>query len=428
MKVWIITVGEPIPLDGDYPRLYRSGLLANLLAAREHDVTWWTSSFDHSNKRHRSNRDAVIILNEKLRINLLHALSYRHNISIARIINHFIIAVKFLLWARKEKRPDIIIVSLPTLDLAWAAAIVGKKYGIPVVVDIRDLWPDIFLDVFPARIRFFAQGTLLPYYLMAAYACNNARAIIGLTEPFICWGLERARRARNNADRVFPMGYSEKRPPARALEEAEAFWMDKGIYAGSGDFVVCFFGTMGRHFDIETVISAARIIVQKQLPIKFVLCGTGDRLSHYRCLAEGCINVVFPGWVDAAKIWALMKFASVGLAPYNNTPNFTLNLTNKPIEYLAAGLPIISSLRGILHDLITKNRCGVTYAEGDAENLAEILIDLNRSSGKVRSMSENAARLFKEKFVAEKVYSDMANYLEELSVETSCEKNARPCE
>jgi hypothetical protein len=54
MRVWLITVGEPLPLDGPGERMLRTGILAAFLAARGHEVVWWSSSFDHVRKRQRS--------------------------------------------------------------------------------------------------------------------------------------------------------------------------------------------------------------------------------------------------------------------------------------------------------------------------------------------------------------------------------------
>ena len=415
MKSWIITVGEPTPLDGENPRLYRSGMLANVLAERGNDVIWWTSAFDHANKKPRSTRNAVVIMNRNLKIHMLNSISYQKNISLARVVNHAVIAAKILSWFRQEQKPDIIIVSLPTIELAWVAVLWGKRYRIPVVVDVRDLWPDIFLELFPSGIRSVVYTLLRPYYEMARYACRNALAIIGLTDPFVAWGLEKGNRARKESDRVFPMGYSITRPKEDSLVDAEEFWKQHGLSLENEDFIVCFFGTMGRYFDLETVISAAKLISTLQYPIRFVMCGTGDNLNYYKILAGGCDNIFFPGWIDAAQIQVLMRLSSVGLAPYKNTPNFTLNLTNKPIEYLSSGLPVISSLKGILKDLIDGNECGVTFEEGNPEDLVKILVELYKTPEKVRDMSRNAKRLFEEQFVAEVVYDDLAKYLERLA-------------
>src|SRR5688572_12390199 len=52
IKVWLVTAGEPLPLGKQEQRLLRAGLLARYLVAAGHEVTWWTSTFDHTSKLH----------------------------------------------------------------------------------------------------------------------------------------------------------------------------------------------------------------------------------------------------------------------------------------------------------------------------------------------------------------------------------------
>ena len=41
-------------------------------------------------------------------------------------------------------KPDIIVVSLPTIEFSYEACRYGEKNNVPVIVDVRDLWPDSF--------------------------------------------------------------------------------------------------------------------------------------------------------------------------------------------------------------------------------------------------------------------------------------------
>ena len=54
MRAWLIQTGEPLPIDGEFPRLLRTGFLAQQLADRGHHVTWWCSTFNHWTKAHRA--------------------------------------------------------------------------------------------------------------------------------------------------------------------------------------------------------------------------------------------------------------------------------------------------------------------------------------------------------------------------------------
>ncbi|MEQ8754066.1 MAG: UDP-N-acetylglucosamine 2-epimerase (non-hydrolyzing) [Coleofasciculus sp. G1-WW12-02] len=414
MNIWLITIGEPLPNEGN-TRLLRTGIIAKLLISQNHQVLWWTSTFNHTIKKTRYYQDTQIELAKKFKLYLLHSIAYPHNISIQRLINHYGIAQKFTRLAEFEQKPDIILCSLPTLELSLAASRYGRKNQIPVVLDVRDLWPDIFIKVAPSWTGGLAQVLLLPMFKTVRTACSQATAISGITPAFVDWGVRYAGRKRSDLDRDFPLAYSEVIPSQKAIVAAENFWQKQGISKNFHAFFICFFGTISHQFELRAVIEAAKKINYHHQGIRFVFCGVGDRLEFYKDLAKNCKNILFPGWVGSAEIWTLMRLSSIGIAPYHSSPDFQMSIPNKIIEYLSAGLPIISSLQGTVQKLLSEYNCGVTYSKENADELADTLLDLHDHPERLKTMSQNAQFLYNSKFVAEKVYSDMIDYLEAIA-------------
>jgi glycosyltransferase involved in cell wall biosynthesis len=212
------------------------------------------------------------------------------------------------------------------------------------------------------------------------------------------------------------MAYSATQPTADALVAANDYWAKHGLSADGGEFVACFFGHIGHQFDLETVIEAARRLRERGRAVRFVLCGTGSRLDEYQAQARGLDNVLFPGWIGAAEIWALMRLSAVGLAPYRDVGHFTRNLPNKPAEYFSAGLPVISSLNdGVLRDLLDRHECGLVYQNGAPETLVDVLATLSDHPERRVHMSANAQALYRQSFVAETVYGEMIDFLQSVA-------------
>lgn len=417
LNVWLVTIGEPIPVqEALRDRLHRTGALAHFLAQRGHQVVWWSSTFDHFRKKHWFEDDVVLRPHPNLQIRLLHACGYRSNISIARMRDHRQIAAKFAAAVEADgEPPDIIVAALPTIELALESVRYGRRRGIPVVLDMRDMWPDIFVDTAPRAVRPLAKRLLTPLFRQAHEACSGATAIIGHTDGFVEWGLWRGRRAAGPWDRTFHFAYRAEPPSADLLAEADAFWQRQGIDCGQGP-LACFIGTLGRQFDLETVLAAARRLAAEGHAWRFVLCGRGDRLEQYRAMARDVPNVLVPGWIDAAQIHVLLRRATIGLDPLIDRYDFLATINNKAIEYLSAGLPVVSSpTRGVLADLLRREGCGASYETGDAEGLAQILTDLSAAPGRLEEMSRGARRVFDERFAADKVYADMEQYLSALA-------------
>ena len=95
VDVWLITIGEPVPVgEGAKDRLHRTGLFAALLAGWGHRVTWWTSAFDHFRKRPLGPLGEVS-LSPGLKAILLDGGGYSRNLSLARFRDHSRIARRF---------------------------------------------------------------------------------------------------------------------------------------------------------------------------------------------------------------------------------------------------------------------------------------------------------------------------------------------
>lgn len=412
MIVWLITIGEPLPIDrngGD--RLYRTGILAGMLVKSGVEVVWWTSTFDHVRKSHRFLTDTTIHLDSGILLKLIYGLGYRRNISLGRLLDHAILAWKFKRQAAKMGRPDIILCSLPSLELPVAATEYGGKHNVPVIVDVRDLWPDIFLEIAPSWFRPIFNLGLAPMWHQANTACKNAYSITGNAPGFVEWGLERANRIATSLDRHFPFGYEAPVLSNDEQDSALQFWANYGLIHKDGVLTVCFFGAFSNQFDLETVIDAALILEVENVDVRFVLCGTGENLGVLKIRAKGSRSIVFPGWVGRAEIWSLMALSDIGIAPYKNHIGFLGNLPNKPIEYMAGGLPVLSGLHGYLEELLETNECGLNYELSDPLALRDAIKGLVANRGQISVMSANAQKLFARHFSAEIVYEGMIAYL-----------------
>jgi glycosyltransferase involved in cell wall biosynthesis len=130
---------------------------------------------------------------------------------------------------------------------------------------------------------------------------------------------------------------------------------------------------------------------------------------------EGMSNIVFPGWVDRAKIEALAQRSHAALAPYHNTDDFIITIPNKVIDALALGLPVLSPLSGEVGELIVKNDVGLIYGEFAGRSLVSCIQNLASKPDFQSTLSKNSKRLFQDRFSFEIVYGGLVRHLELLA-------------
>ncbi len=391
--LWLITPGEPLPFDGDDVRLLRTGIFFEDLAQRGVAVDWWTAGFDHANRTHRTRTLKSVQRAPTGRIIMVPSSGYGRSVSPRRLLDHRVIARNFTAAANKVEPPDVIYCSYPTIALSRAVVAYGLKTDTPVMLDMRDLWPDVIWDsVVGERLRRLRSPALLPMRRSASWAIRNATAIIGLTEEYVDWALDLAGRRRGPLDRAIPVTYPSHEPVAEADRPAAlAFWKGLGVDL-QADWIACFLGTMGRQFDFGPVVQAARSLAASHPHLRVVLCGEGDGFEALKTESANTPNLCLPGWVDGPNRKLLLERARVGLAPYEPSENFRRNLANKPVEYFAHELPVLYPIDGVLDRVCTEGGCGLRYRS--AQELAAHLAALADDAPRLGELSANARARF----------------------------------
>lgn len=409
MRVWLAHVGEPLPIDADNERQLRMSLVARILADAGHEVVWWTSSFDHTHKRQRFDRGETVAAGRGLTLRLIHAKPYARNISLDRLVNHRQVARGFELLARSmpaDELPDVIFATMPTVELAAAAARFGRERGIPVVLDVRDLHPDIYLSLVPSFARPLARVALLPLYRDLRTALKLASGIVAIAPSFLEWALKHASRGERQSDAVFPLAYPELEVTQEELAAAERELRSIGVKTDKRIF--WYVGTFNRWIDLETVIEAASLLsADGASDVQFVLSGSGGFDAQLRKQASGLDNVVFTGWIDIPKIAYMRSIAWAGLAPYQAGFH---TVGNKLFEYMAGGLPILLSIGGDARKIIELHNAGIAYEGENPRSLAAairtVLLPNTRAA-----MAANSLEAYQAHYSAATVYREMTEFI-----------------
>jgi glycosyltransferase involved in cell wall biosynthesis len=413
LKIWLLTVGEPLPIDPSQQRLLRSGILANTLADRGIDVVWWSSTLRHTEKDQRFDATTAVEVTSRLKIWCLHTPLYRRNISMARILSNRHVGAEFARHAPSEPPPDVIVASYPIPELAAAGAAYAQDRGIPTVVDIRDLWPDVWPSIVPAFAQPLARLALHPFYRQSRQVLRQFDSISGITDDIVDWGVARAGRARRPTDMAFPLAYPAIAYSESELHEARAFWSSRLGPGPRPDLRLCYIGNVAsQRGRLDVMIEAMRRLpAAVRERVQLVVCGTGASLPKLTNAARDMPQVVFPGWINGPQIHALATSSDLGVLPYPSELDFERSIPNKVIEYLAYGLPILTSLRGPVSRLIESEMCGCIYRETDPEDMARVIARLVERPAQLRPLSVNAARVFRERFLASTVYGNYVDFL-----------------
>ncbi|WP_425905834.1 glycosyltransferase [Nitrobacter sp. TKz-YC02] len=424
MRIWLVNTGEEIPSDTGKPRLLRTGIMAERLAHRGHEVTWWNSTVNHQRKEQRASTTTIADRPEGYKLVLLYGRLYSKNVSIRRIVSHVQNARAFEQLAPTMPRPDLILCGYPPIELAEAAVRFARSNSVPVAVDFRDMWPDIIAEYASGLSRIAAMPAVAYWNRSLRYTVRNATAILGVTDGFVDWALQRGGRPRGPLDRAFHLAINPIPPAQSDVHDAERFWDELGIMPGREQTIGCFAGTLSRRLDIKTLVQGAvQLPETDKQTSKLVICGKGDQDDELRALGRTEKHIVFAGWRTAAEIHVLLRRCHYGAVPYFSTSDFVVHYPNKVGEYLGAGLPIMTGLTGQVRSLLKARGLGYFYNEGDVASATRCLQLISADRSSFETKQRMAREVYKELFDPQRIYDSFCEHLEHLASEGLCNKN-----
>jgi glycosyltransferase involved in cell wall biosynthesis len=414
MNVWIVVIYERHPFGDKRISPMRCGMLANKLRDRGHNVVIWTSAFDHISHTHLFRRSVHQTIDDGISIQYIRGCGYRKDQSVKRFFHNRQTGDEFLrLINLRKDSPDIVFACVPTLELAHASVRFGMERNVPVVVDIRDLWPDVYLTMFPKGLCRIAKALLFFEYRRAKYIYKNATGITAISEAYLKNGLYHAQRKRGHYDKIFPIGSNKCTDDnADASLNTDRSFLKKYDLLSGKKFIATFAGTFSKFTDIKTTLDAAELL-QDNKDIRIFILGTGDHSERFFEMASRLANVTMTGWLDSRDVRLILQHTTIGLVAY--AKNALMSLPNKPFDYLAAGLPLLSSLNGELETIIHENSIGRTYEAGNPASLAKEIRWFYNHPTITKEMRARSKSLFSSQFHSDVVYSGLSEHLENIT-------------
>jgi glycosyltransferase involved in cell wall biosynthesis len=417
MHVWLVKLEEPLPTDLGY-RPYRMAMLADVLVQKGHSVTRWCSDFNHQRGVPRHGCRKRITFNDHYAAELLSSgIQYKKATSLLRLLDNNLLYRQFLREAQIHKgKPDLIVCSMPTPEMAYASAKIADLLNVPLVLDARDMWPDIIESELSGIKRVLAMPIIWLMKQKLTYAATKSSSLIGITEFYRDHLLRYAKRGKSSLDAVFSLGYDPYQKKSKASDDDLArYWRELGVDTGGTKKIVYFAGRLNNTVfnAIDPVAGAAKELGKKGENILFVICGTGTRSAEITSKFAGLNNVVFPGEIGAVELAFLRKRSFTAILPIEPRLDYLNSLSNKFFEYLSSSLPVLSWLDGLPGRILKETKCGFVYHS--SEELVTKIVRLLNDPKLVDSMRVNALNLFNQRYRSDVVYVRFVEHLENVA-------------
>lgn len=316
-------------------------------------------------------------------------------------------------WASARKaaslESDVVFATSTPLTIAIPGIWASRRRGVPMVFEVRDLWPELPIAVGALRnpvSRGLARA-------LERWAYRSSSAVVALS-PMMRDGVvsagfpeERVAVIPNSADLdLFDPAASDPRPFLDAHPEL------------AGRPIVLYAGTMGPINGVGYLVDIARAAAERgRTDVAFVVMGRGaqEELVRRRAAEQGVLGTSFFLYppVPKASMPGVLAAADVALSLFVDLRPMWANSANKFFDGLASGTPMAINYGGWQADLLRETGAGVVLPPASPAEAAGILLGRLADGTWLREAGRRARRLAEERFDRD----ELASRLERVLVE-----------
>ena len=171
---------------------------------------------------------------------------------------------------------------------------------------------------------------------------------------------------------------------------------DPGMGGGQGGYAM-YLGRLSPEKGVPVLVDAWKDI-GATLPLKIV--GTGPLSTLIESAAADNSSIECLGWRDDCEVSQLRADAACLVMPSVNYEGFPKTI----VESLAQGTPVVASRLGAMAEIIEDGSTGVLFRPGDANDLAQKIIDVWKQPAGLAAMRRRARDAYERSYTAETNY------------------------
>ena len=377
----------------------RHNFFAESLSRLGHSVTIISANHHHLMPKIRDNFEV-----SKLNYNthLVSVPRYDSAHDLKRILAWFVFSFK-LCWLPKKlkQKPDIVIVSSPSLISFLGAECVAKWNKSKLIFEVRDIWPLTLIEIgnFSKKHPFikFLQWIEIRALLKSDHIITTMPGGPDYVKSHI---------GSNDKTHWIPNGIDMSRISISSLKTDR-------IEQKSKQFLVGYTGTLGLANSVETIISAASTL-KNDTSVQFLIMGEGrcreDLINQVNFLELS--NVKFIPQGSEEEVTKILEKLDAGLLCWRNSSLYQFGTSAAKLpRYLAAGKPVIQAYSGY-YDPVIFNKVGITVPAENGKEVAKAIKMLQfMPNDERKELSKNARRLASSQFSFQEISKKLQKIL-----------------
>lgn len=310
-----------------------------------------------------------------------------------RIISFSRFMIKAVYATARHRDADVCYAISTPLTTGWAARMIHRKYGVPYIFEVGDLWPDAPVDMGVIR-----NGLVKSFlYSIEKWIYESAAALVALSEPIREAILQ---KVSGKTVHVLPnMADTEFYKPQ---EKQTALERKFGV---TGKFVVSYIGALGIANGLFYFLQCARASQDAGLSIHFIICGDGAMLEELTAYSEKLRleNLSFVPFQSREGVREVMNVTDANFICYKPVKILETGSPNKYFDGLAAGKLTVVNFGGWVKEEIERVGCGIYVDPEDPGDFVRKIERFLRDSAVLKKFQDAGRALAEEKYSRSKL-------------------------
>ena len=386
-RVWFVSHYSMPP---KYEMRIKTQMYAHYLQKKGFECTIFSASTIHNTSINliEDNSDYIERVYDDLHFVHIKTSNYSGN-GIKRIINMRQFATRFNKIAKRFEKPDVVVADANCLNYGPIYSYC-KKMGIPIYIDMRDLWPMSIVEYY----KYSEKNPIIQYMYHLEHKMYKKVTGVIFSMPGGKDYIRDKKCLDLDLDKFYYINNGvDLEQFAKQIKE-NAF---SDIDLDSDSFKVVYAGSIRTANNLISIVKAAELI--KEPKIKFLLYGEGDDKSSLieYCKEHGINNVVFKGQVEKKLIPYILSKCDLSILNYKKAKTLKYGGSqNKLFEYLASGCPVLVTM-DMNYNIVKDCNCGIALEEPDSKLIADAILKMyNMPLEERENMSKNAMEVAKE--------------------------------
>lgn len=306
-----------------------------------------------------------------------------------RVFAFWIFAWKTKGLIRKLPRPDFLYISSTPLTTGWIGLWAKRKFALPFIFEVRDLWPDAPIEV--GVIKNPILKKLLYRFEKSIY--RHALKIVSLSP-----GIAKSIRAKSpNAHISIIPNFADTAFFQPSVGKDEKILHRLGL---KDSFTIAYAGAIGKVNAVDELLILAQIAAEKSLNYQFVIMGKGSGLSGIQAKidAQQLGNVHLLPFGGKEKVKDLLAVADMAFVSFAHLPVLKTNSPNKFFDAIAAGKAILVNHKGWVYQMVNQHQLGIFFNPTTPEEALDKIQTLAQNPGALALCQQNSRKLAEQYF------------------------------